>query len=70
VIDHEGWQLPSLDSARARAVEVARRMTAGGVVKVPEKAAFLIMDVARGARIVVPFAGADEAAFVESGALH
>jgi hypothetical protein len=62
ILDREGWKLPNMDAARARALDVARRMLASGVVKRSEDAAFQIVGTVSGLPFVVPFTDARQTA--------
>jgi hypothetical protein len=55
ILDREGWELPSMDAAKARALEVARRLLASGAVRGSEQAAFHIVGTLRGVPFTVPF---------------
>jgi len=55
VLDREGRELPNCDVARARALDLARRMLAGGVIKHSQRAAFQVVGNPPGVRFTVPF---------------
>ena len=59
ILDSEGRELRDLSAARARSIEVARRMRVGGVVKPQANAAFYVVGTVSTLPLVVPFAEAD-----------
>jgi hypothetical protein len=61
ILDSEGRELPDLSAARTRALEVARRMRAGGVVKAEANAAFYVVGTVSSLPLVVPISEADGA---------
>jgi hypothetical protein len=65
ILDSEGRELRDLSAARARAIEVARRMRVGSVVKPQANAAFYVVGTVSTLPLVVPFSEADLASGAE-----
>ncbi len=70
ILNSEGRELRDLSAARARAIEVARRMRLGSVVKPQANAAFYVVGTVSSLPLVVPFAEADLASGAESQSRH
>jgi len=65
ILASEGRELRDLSAARARAIEVARRMRVGSVVKPQANAAFYVVGTVSTLPLVVPFSEADLASGAE-----